>query len=164
MRLVAGVITFTATAGCLAGQANYRATCAAPGPANQPHHALVSCPDSPVPGMRPANMQCAVLAHAHFSQLPSGDLYLRIESFGALEAAQSASTPLSVVVQAVGKDWLLTISRKGERSPGGTLAAEIGPIPPFAPATSYTLDVAEAAFDDDMRPVVIPCRTLSPRP
>jgi hypothetical protein len=34
------------------------------------------------------------------------------------------------------------------------MAAEIGPIPPFPPASSYTLDIFEAAFDDDMRPAV----------
>lgn len=34
------------------------------------------------------------------------------------------------------------------------MAAEIGPIPPFAPAGSYTLDIFDADFDDDMRPAV----------
>ena len=154
MRLIAGVVMLTTATGCLAWQVNPPPASATAASGELPHHALVSCPDSPVPGMRPADLQCALLAHAHFSRLPSGDLYLRIESFGTLEAAHSASTSFSVTVQAVGKVWLLTVSGKGEHSPGGTMAAEIGPIPSFAPADSYTLDVSEAAFDDDMRPAV----------
>jgi len=92
MKLIAGVMMLTTAAECLAWQATPPAASATIGSGDQPHHVPVSCPDSPVPGMRPANMQCAGMAHVHFSQLPSGDLYLRIESFATLEAARSAST------------------------------------------------------------------------
>jgi hypothetical protein len=154
MKLIAGLMMLATAAGYLAHQANPQTASATIGSRGQLHHVLVSCPDSPVPGMRPANMQCAGLAHLHFSRLPSGDLYLRIESFATHDAALSASAALSEVVEAAGKVWLLSISRKGERSPGGIIAAEIGPIPPFASAGSYTLDIFEAAFDDDMRRAV----------
>ena len=154
MKLIAGLTMLATAAGCLARQANPQTAAATNGSRVQPQHVLVGCPDSPVPGMRPANMQCAGLAHVHFSQLPSGDLYMRIESFGTLEAARSASTSLSAVIQAVGNVWLLTVSRKGEHSRAGTVMAEIGPIPPFPSASSYTLDVFEANFDDEMRPAV----------
>lgn len=127
MKITAGLAMLTTAAGCLALQANPQAASATGDSAGQPHHVLVSCPDSPVPGRRPANMQCAVLAHVHFSQLPSGALYLRIESFATLEAARSASTPLSGVVEAVGKVWLLTVSRKGKRSPGAMIQTCRGP-------------------------------------
>jgi hypothetical protein len=99
-------------------------------------------------------MQCAAIAHVHLAKLPTGKLYLRIEALPSLAAARSKVTPASVVVEAVGKVWLLTVSAKGEHSSAGTLAAEIGPIPALPSAESYTFDVSEAAFEEDMRPAV----------
>jgi quercetin dioxygenase-like cupin family protein len=118
------------------------------------HHELVMCPDSPTPGKRPDNMECAVLAHIRFTELPSGTLFLRLETFSTNERAQAAATAFSVVVEAMGKIWLLTLGNKGQRSEGGTFVNEIGPIPDVPPADGYVLDVAEAAFDFEMRAAV----------
>lgn len=122
--------------------------------AGHTQHELVTCPDSPTPGKRPNNMACAVLAHTRFSKLPSGTLFLRLETFSTSERAQAAATPSSAVVEAMGKIWLLTLGSKGQRSAGGTFLIEIGPIPDVPPAEGYVLDVAEAAFDLEMRPAV----------
>src|SRR5262245_20551191 len=83
------------------------------------------------------------LAVKPFTRLPSGVLFLRIENFPTTQAAQDAATPVSAVVQWVGKVWLLTLGPKGERSSGATLIAEIGPVPEVPPAGSYVLDVNE---------------------
>jgi hypothetical protein len=112
-------------------------------------HSAVPCGDSPIPGKRPANWDCAVLARRQFSSLPSENLVLRVESFPTREAAEPAATPASVVVEAAGKVWLLTFAKKGERSQGGQLVTEIGPIPiPSAP--TYEMDVAEADLGSEV--------------
>ena len=113
-------------------------------------HALVPCGDSPTPGKRPANMDCAVLARKQFTALPKGPLVLRLENFLTIEAADHASTPASAVVEAVGKVWLLTLGSKGERSQGGKFVTEIGPIPAVPQAPTYALQVAEADFGPEM--------------
>ncbi len=112
-------------------------------------HGAVPCGDSPIPGRRPANWDCAVLVRRQFSSLPPGAVVLRIESFPTREAAEPATTPASVVVEAAGKVWLLTFASKGERSQGGQFVTEIGPIPiPSAP--SYEIDVAEADLGSEV--------------
>jgi hypothetical protein len=112
-------------------------------------HGAVPCGDSPIPGRRPANWDCAVLVRRQFSSLPAGLVVLRIETFPTGEAAEPAATPASVVVEAAGKVWLLTFASKGERSQGGQFVTEIGPIPiPSAP--SYEMDVAEADLGSEI--------------
>ena len=112
-------------------------------------HSAVPCGDSPIPGRRPANWDCAILARRQFSSLPAEAVVLRVESFPAREAAEPVATPASIVVEAAGKVWLLTFARKGERSQGGQFVTEIGPLPiPSAP--SYEMVVAEADFGSDV--------------
>jgi hypothetical protein len=112
-------------------------------------HNAVPCGDSPVPGRRPANWDCVILARRQFSSLPPDAVVLRIESFATKAAAEPAATPASIVVEAAGKIWLLTFARKGERSQGGEFVTEIGPLPiPSAPA--YEMVVAEADLGPDI--------------
>jgi quercetin dioxygenase-like cupin family protein len=74
---------------------------------------------------------------------------LRVESFPTREAAEPVATPASIVVEAVGKVWLLTFAKKGEGSQGGQFVTEIGPMPiPSAPA--YEMVVAEADLGPDI--------------
>jgi hypothetical protein len=81
-------------------------------------------------------------------------IVLRLENFPTAEAAQSAVTPASAVVEAAGKVWLLTLGSKGERSQAGTFVTEIGPIPGIPAALSYELYIAEADFGPAMNPAV----------
>lgn len=113
-------------------------------------HALVPCGDSPTPGKRPPNMDCAVLARKQFIALPKEPLVLRLENFLTVEAAQGASTPASTVVEAAGKVWLLTLGSKGERSQGGNFVTEIGPIPAVPQAPRYEIQVSQANFGPEM--------------
>jgi len=91
------------------------------------------------------------LAVKQFKSLPKGVLFLRLENFSTREAAQRAETPASALVEWAGKVWLLTLGPRKERSKGGTLVAEIGPVPPIPPAAAYALDVNEADFGPDMK-------------
>jgi mannose-6-phosphate isomerase-like protein (cupin superfamily) len=86
-----------------------------------------------------------------FTTLPKGVLFLRLENFSTTKAAQDAATSASAIVEWGGKIWLFTLGPKGGRSSGGTLVAEIGPVPEVPAATSYVLDVNEADFGPEMR-------------
>jgi quercetin dioxygenase-like cupin family protein len=104
----------------------------------------VGCDDSPTPGKRPPNTDCAVLAHKNFDALPPGPLVWRFENFPTTDAAQRASTPASAVVEAGGKVWLLTLAAKGVRSKGATFVAETELLPPIPSGASYEIVVSEA--------------------
>jgi hypothetical protein len=91
------------------------------------------------------------LAVKEFTTLPKGVLFLRFENFSTIEAAQSAATPASAVVEWAGKTWLITLGPRSRRPDGGTFVAEIGPIPPVPPAARYVLDVNEADFGPEMK-------------
>lgn len=91
------------------------------------------------------------LAVKPFSILPEGVLYLRFENFPTTNAAQRTATAASAVVEWARKVWLITLGPKGQRSPGGTFVAEIGPVPAVPRAASYVLDVNEADFGADMK-------------
>jgi len=113
-------------------------------PSDVHKHASVACIESPTPGKRPAGTDCAILLQKKFSSLPRGQLVWRFEHFETREAAQAAGTSTSVVVEAAGKVWLVTLAAKGGRSNGGTLIAETEPLPPIPAGPSYQIVVAEA--------------------
>jgi hypothetical protein len=104
----------------------------------------VGCDDSPTPGKRPPNTECATLVHKNFDTLPPGPLVWRFENFPTTDAAQRASTPASAVVEAGGKVWLLTLAAKGVRSKGATFVAETELLPPIPSGPSYEIVVSEA--------------------
>jgi hypothetical protein len=124
-------------------------------------HQDVPCPDSPIPGKRPANTDCAVLARRQFLSLPSGPMVLRIDTFPTRESAEPAATPSSIVVEAAGKVWLLTLGSKGERSKGGKFVTELGPLP-IPSAATYEMDVSEADLGSEMNS--LPLQHVHPGP
>jgi quercetin dioxygenase-like cupin family protein len=77
------------------------------------------------------------------TELPSGDLFWRIDNFDTKEQAQQAADPMGLVAEAKGKVWLFTLGPAGEASKGGKKVAEIGPLPQIS-ATQYLLRVNEA--------------------
>jgi len=62
-------------------------------------------------------------------QLPIGPLYWRVENFPTLAQAQAAEGVTSLAAEVAGKVWLFTLGPKNGSTPGGTKAAEVGPIP-----------------------------------
>src|SRR5215469_11714284 len=102
-------------------------------PSDIHEHGAVACIESPTPGNRPLNADCAILLQKKFSSLPPGPLVWRFENFPTVKAAQETSTPASVVVEAAGKVWLLTLAAKGGHTKGGTLVAETELLPPIPP-------------------------------
>lgn len=84
------------------------------------------------------------LAERKVSELPSGELFWRIENYPSKEAAQAAAGTWSLVTEAAGKVWLFTLGPAGGSSPGGTKVTEVGPIP-RVPAPQYLLRINEAS-------------------
>jgi quercetin dioxygenase-like cupin family protein len=131
--------------GCLSGVLTASgAALAQVKPSDIHEHGAVACIESPTPGKRPSTADCAILLQKKFSSLPPGPLVWRFENFPTVKAAQGASTAASVVVEAAGKVWLLTLAEKGGRSNSGTFVAETELFPPIPPGPSYNIVVAEA--------------------
>jgi quercetin dioxygenase-like cupin family protein len=75
-------------------------------------------------------------------QLPAGPLYWRLETFATKAAADGAAGPTAISFEAGGKAWLATLAARGGSTAGGTLVADIGPLP--APqAAEYRLRVQQ---------------------
>ena len=77
-------------------------------------------------------------------ELPSGELFWRIENFPSKASAENAGGTWSLVAEAAGKVWLFTLGSAGGSSPGGIKVSEVGPIPRVA-APQYLLRINEAS-------------------
>jgi quercetin dioxygenase-like cupin family protein len=93
------------------------------------------------------------LVQKKIKQLPPGPLYWRVENFPKLADAKAAvgpdgwnpasvryETTTSLIAELAGKVWVFTLGAKGDATPGGTMVAEIGPVPPIT-ASEYLLRV-----------------------
>ena len=91
--------------------------------------ATAACMSSPAE--LPASPEFVVenIAERSLDALPSGPLYWRIETFPSLEVAQAAATLTSLAAAVSGRFWLVTLGERGDRTPGATFVAELGPVP-----------------------------------
>ncbi len=83
------------------------------------------------------------LAQKKVAELPPGELFWRIERFGALEQARTAAGPWALAAESDGKAWLFTLGAAGGATPGATRVAEFGPVPRIQ-APEYLLRINEA--------------------
>jgi len=83
------------------------------------------------------------VAEKKLKQLPAGPLFWRVENFPTLAQAQTAAGETSLAAEASGKVWLFTLGPKGGTAAGGTLVAEVGPVPPIS-APEYLLRINHA--------------------
>ena len=84
------------------------------------------------------------LAERKVADLPSGELFWRIENYPSKDAAQAAAGTWSLVAEAAGKVWLFTLGSAGGSTPGGTKVSEVGPIVRIV-APQYLLRINEAS-------------------
>ena len=84
------------------------------------------------------------LSEKKTANLPVGPLFWRIENFSALDQAQSAAGPFSLVAESTGKVWLFTLGPSGGSPAGGTKVTELGPIRRVT-APEYLLRITEAS-------------------
>jgi hypothetical protein len=84
------------------------------------------------------------LAERKVADLPTGELFWRIETYPSKEDAQAAAGAWSLVAEAASKVWLFTLGPAGGSTSGGTRVSEVGPIPRIA-APQYLLRINEAS-------------------
>ena len=84
------------------------------------------------------------LAERKVSELPSGELFWRIENYPSIASAQSSAGAWSLVAEAGGKVWLFTLGSAGGSSSGGTKVSEVGPIARVV-APQYLLRINKAS-------------------
>ena len=84
------------------------------------------------------------LAERKVPDLPTGELFWRIETYPSKDTAQAAAGAWSLVAEAAGKVWLFTLGSAGGSSLGGTKVSEVGPIPRIT-AAQYLLRINEAS-------------------
>jgi hypothetical protein len=84
------------------------------------------------------------LAERKVTELPSGELYWRIDNYSSKEAAQAEAGAWSLAAESGGKFWLFTLGSANGASSGGTRVSEVGPITRFA-APQYLLRINEAS-------------------
>jgi hypothetical protein len=98
---------------------------------------------APSASLAQAKFEIKPVAEKKLSRLPAGPLYWRIEQFPALAEAEAAAGPASLAAEAAGKVWLFTLGAKGGTTRGGTVVAEIGPVPAIT-APEYLLRINRA--------------------
>ena len=84
------------------------------------------------------------LAERKAIELPSGELYWRIEKFPSKAAAAAAAGPWSLVAESYDATWLFTLGPKAGSTPNGVKMAEVGPIPRVT-AKEYLLRINAAS-------------------
>jgi quercetin dioxygenase-like cupin family protein len=85
------------------------------------------------PGCIPASERqmergCYILVSHQLGQLPRAPLYWHIDAYASAAAAEAAKGPRGVVVEALGRTWLMSIAEAGYRPAGGEHLAEVGPL------------------------------------
>jgi quercetin dioxygenase-like cupin family protein len=93
---------------------------------------------------------CFIVASEPVGQLEPEAAFWHIENFPTRAAAESAKGPRATVVEALDKVWLLTIAKRGWKTPGAAHVTEIGPLP-VKPGTAYTAHFMEAVFRPGMK-------------
>ena len=108
--------------------------------------ALALCAAGMLPA--PAGAQQALsikpVVEKKLTQLPTGPLYWRVETFPTLGTAQAAAGPTALAAEVSGKAWLFTLGPKGGTTQGGSKIAEIGPVPAIK-APEYLLRINHAS-------------------
>ena len=84
---------------------------------------------SPAAAQTEPKFDIKTVAEKKVTQLPAGPLYWRVENFPTLAQAQAAQGATSLAADVAGKAWLFTLGPKNGSTPGGTKAAEVGPVP-----------------------------------
>jgi quercetin dioxygenase-like cupin family protein len=89
-----------------------------------------------------ASLTSATLDETKLTQLPSGALVWRLETFPDKAAAEAAATDTGLVIESGGQIFLATLGPAGGSTAGGTLVTEIGPLS-IPNASEYLLRAVE---------------------
>lgn len=98
---------------------------------------------------RTSEVGCWILADDPIGQISTREVFWHLDAFPSRKAAESDKTAQSVVIESLGKVWLMTVGPKQWRSRHGTRVANIGPLP--LPSTGpYSAQFMEAIFTPGM--------------
>ncbi len=121
------------------------AVCMAHGVAAQQPQELVSC--KPM-SQKTGETGCWILASQPFGTV-NGPVYWTIDQFQTRELAEQAKGTHGMVVESLGKAWLLTVGEKPALGPAGVRLTQIGPLP-VESGRAYTAQYMEATLQPGM--------------
>jgi hypothetical protein len=98
---------------------------------------------------RTGEVGCWIIASQSVGQLAKAETFWHLDVYATPAEAEAAKASGSVVVESLGKTWLLTIADQDWRPSGGERIAEIGPLPVVAGQT-YSAQYMEAIFTPGM--------------
>ncbi len=101
---------------------------------------------------RTSEVGCWIIAHQPVGQLTSPSFW-HLDVYRTRSAAEAVKGPRGIVVESLGKIWLLTVEKAGWRPSKGERVAEIGPLPILA-GQEYTAQYMEAILDPGMTSAV----------
>ena len=99
---------------------------------------------SQAPALAQPALTIKPLAERRVPDLPTGDLYWRIETVPDHAKADKLAGPWSLIADSAGQTWLFTLGASGAATPGATKVAEVGPIPRVQ-AAQYLLRINDAS-------------------
>jgi quercetin dioxygenase-like cupin family protein len=112
------------------------------------HEAGVRC--RPMSERTGADPGCWIVASQQVGNLTKPQTFWHLDAYPTRALAEAAKSAHGVVVESLGKRWLLSIEDAGWRPPaGGQRIAEIGPLPVQA-GEAYTAQYMEAVFNPGM--------------
>lgn len=85
------------------------------------------------------------MADDPIGQLKKSPVFWHLDSYPARNVADADKGPQSLIIESLGKVWLMTIAEEKWRSRHGTRIAEIGPLPVIE-GEKYSAQYMEAIF------------------
>ena len=101
-------------------------------------------PCKPV-SQRTQEVGCWILADAPVGQFPASKVFWHLDAYPTRAAAQADKGPQAIIVQSMGRIWLMTLAQANWKSAHGARVGEIGPIPINA-GEKYSAQFMEAVF------------------
>lgn len=99
---------------------------------------------------RTTEMGCWIMVDQPVGRIDQGQIFWHLDVYPTRSTAEKAKGPRGVIIEALGKEWLLTIEKAGWRPDvKGERIAEIGPLPVTA-GEQYSALFMEAIFNPGM--------------
>lgn len=98
---------------------------------------------------RTQEVGCWILADDPIGRLMSAQVFWHLDAYPTRAEAEADKGPRGVVVESLGRVWLMTIEDEKWRPAHGNRIAEIGPLP-VTPGTQYSTQYMEAIFTPGM--------------
>jgi len=92
---------------------------------------------------------CWIMSDDPIGRLSQSSAYWHLDAYSTRVAAETDKGPHSVVIESLGRVWLMTIERETWKPVHGTRVAQIGPLPIVADE-EYSAQYMEAIFTPGM--------------